>query len=193
MRKRAFTWLEMAVVLFFLMVVAAIMLPVINRPREGNRTSCQSNLKSIALAVHNYMQDSDRRFPPVNAGRVGWSQLLHPYLKESRRFQCPTESKPEQTGTTDYFYNARLSGVEERKVDYPANTIMNGDGAGNAPSNASLSQFSQEWVMNQKSPAYRHLEAANYAYADGHVKMLEPKKITNDKASSSVNTLEAAS
>jgi prepilin-type processing-associated H-X9-DG protein len=179
----------MVVVLVFLGIGVAILLPVFDRNPSGTRSVCQTNLKRIGLAIKVYVQDYDEKFPLVNSGGRGWVDTLQPYIKSTEPFQCPSESSGANQGKTDYFYNARLSGVEERKLTVISNTIMSGDGVGESAGNASLSQFPASWATDHKSPAWRHLERANYVYSDGHVNSLKPQAVTNQKpAANSIKT-----
>ena len=84
---------------------------------------------------------------------------------------------------TDYFFNRRLGGLHHQKLEAAALTIMLGDGndgsdAANAP--YSLEELPAKWRTDKSSSGYRHGEGANYAFADGHVKWLQPKAVTNE-------------
>ena len=177
MKHRAFTLFEVIVVLVIVGVIAAILYPVFMRPREiGHRPSCQSPLKQMALGFKQYIQDYDEKYPPAS---VAWATVYLPYTKSTQILQCPVESTPPiATLTTDYFFNARLLGVDEAKLNSISTTIAMGDGAGNQKPNYTLSQLPLSWRTDQSSPAWRHLDGANYSFADGHVKWLKADKIT---------------
>ena len=60
-----------------------------------------------------------------------------------------------------------------------AQIILTGDGNDDAPTWASLSQLPSAWKTDPQSPAWRHFEgAANYGFADGHVKSLKPSQVS---------------
>ena len=141
-----------------------------------------SNLKQIALGFAQYTQDYTEKLPPAKNAKGGWADLIFPYVKSTQIFQCPAdESNADKT--SDYFFNARLSGVSMEKIPSPTLTISMGDGLSDQSFDAHLSQLPATWLHDSGSPAFRHLDGAHYAFADGHAKWFKPEKITLDKPS----------
>lgn len=88
--RRGFTLVELLVVIAVIGILVALLLPAVQAAREASRrTSCQNNLKQIALAVHNY-HDTMNWLPPAStaanlAGSSGFAAIL-PYLEQSNSY-----------------------------------------------------------------------------------------------------------
>lgn len=179
MKHKAFSLIEALVVIAILAIGAAILFPTHCGSRENaRRKSCASNLKQIGLAFLQYAQDANEKAPPVANASGGWSQLLQPYLKSPAIFHCPS-ADGDKTGATDYFYNARLAGTKGKlgTSAKPVFAILSGEGAADANADSNLSQFPDSWRKDESSPAWRHLDGANYLFVDGHVKSYSAKKL----------------
>jgi prepilin-type N-terminal cleavage/methylation domain-containing protein/prepilin-type processing-associated H-X9-DG protein len=216
MKRRAFTLVELLVVVGVLAIVAAILFPIFARSRDGHRPNgCQNNLKQIALGFKQYLNDNNERYPLVlvtsssknGAPPYGWADALQPYIRNTQVYQCPSDTyegndDPTQTGYTDYWYNANFvrrfvtkkgtiiwTGANESMLGSVAQTILAGEGGntdgkptGDARYNicgdgTSLTKSNQACATSPVGyatfpSAQIHLDGANFAYADGHVKWL---------------------
>ena len=187
--KRAFTLLELIVVLAILVILAAILLPVFSRTRCGPnaRSSCQSNLRQIALAWKQYSADFDHAPTlSINGNFYGWSDALMQYNAKAALFQCPSRgvlagTDPTTPDFSDYWMNRRVAGRAPAALDFPARTLILGEGEG-GDARCALSHLPIEWRNSPTSPAHRHGEGANYAFADGHAKWLKPAQVTMKKS-----------
>ncbi len=62
--RRAFTLIEILVVIAIIGILSAILFPVLSRAREnGRKTACLSNMKQLGLAFQQYQQDSRGKYP----------------------------------------------------------------------------------------------------------------------------------
>ena len=94
MNKKAFTLLELMVVIGIIGILSGFLIPTIGRAREaGRRAQCANNLRQIGIAWYLYLDDHDDMFPVSNhygwwagiTGRTGYGTLtddrpLNPYL-----------------------------------------------------------------------------------------------------------------
>ena len=114
---RGFTLIELLVVIAIIAILAAILFPVFQSVRENARAAdCVSNQKQIALAVIQYTNDNDEKFPfgtdaapgdggwnahtvyvipPTSATAAQlprslyyWAYTIQPYLKSYNVYQC---------------------------------------------------------------------------------------------------------
>jgi prepilin-type N-terminal cleavage/methylation domain-containing protein/prepilin-type processing-associated H-X9-DG protein len=123
----------------------------------------------------------------------GWAELLQPYIKSVQILQCPSDPIPSggsdytcsstTKSYTDYFLNDHLVdsvnsqlGIHSAAVRYPTMTVMFGDSdslqgssyrySGGDGINITVNLATDANFLD----AQRHLEGANYAFVDGHVK-----------------------
>jgi prepilin-type N-terminal cleavage/methylation domain-containing protein/prepilin-type processing-associated H-X9-DG protein len=115
-RQRAFTLVELLVVIAVISILAALLLPVLSNAKEqAKNVSCKNNLKQLQLCVELYSDDFNNFFPPncdIDTiggslwGQVSWCEgngatdtntsnivagLLYPYDRDALIYHCPSD------------------------------------------------------------------------------------------------------
>ncbi len=110
--RRGFTLIELLVVIAIIAILVAILFPVFARAREKARqASCQSNMKQLGLAIAQYIQDYDERYPDGVAANsnnwmngFGWAGQIFPYAKSAGIYTCPTDPNRAKAPFTEVSY-----------------------------------------------------------------------------------------
>jgi prepilin-type N-terminal cleavage/methylation domain-containing protein/prepilin-type processing-associated H-X9-DG protein len=142
MREAAFTLIELLVVIAVISILAAILMPVFASARERARqTTCLSNQRQLGLALFQYVQDADERYPNGLNEVVdsddgtnetyhiwpgeGWAGQCGPYVKSTKVFTCPddpTQGAGPLNTPVSYGYNINLAGIEGASIGIAAVT-----------------------------------------------------------------------
>ncbi len=99
--SRAFTLVELLVVITIIGILIALLLPAVQAAREAaRRAQCANNLKQIGLAIHNY-HAANRCLPPggvhtgitnaVELDRGNWAIAILPNLEQEALFNIYTQ------------------------------------------------------------------------------------------------------
>lgn len=97
-RRGGFTLVECLVALAVIGLLAALLLPAIQRAREASRrASCANRLRQLGIALHNYhtafsvfppgSQVQDYWRPPAFSKSFGWTVAILPHLDQLRLFE----------------------------------------------------------------------------------------------------------
>lgn len=182
-KTKAFTLIEILVVIAIMTILAAILFPAFGRARENaRRASCQSNLKQIGIAAMQYLQDNDEHYMVADHEATppyAWFQPLQPYIKSEQVFKCPSLGQETATPNpnTDYIINGFFAhGVSQALFQHPAEQIM----VAEREKDKEVFDY-HPWTegteltapeMNENIARERHFNGSNYIFADGHVKWL---------------------
>jgi prepilin-type N-terminal cleavage/methylation domain-containing protein/prepilin-type processing-associated H-X9-DG protein len=128
---RAFTLVELLVVISVITLLMSILLPALGKARNSaNRTYCMANLQQIGVAMRAYLDDNRDIFPicpafpwaitdandPLYAPPI--TKVLGKLLKEPKVFICKSDTVNKyylKVGNTSYQYNAFLAGITIRE------------------------------------------------------------------------------
>jgi prepilin-type processing-associated H-X9-DG protein/prepilin-type N-terminal cleavage/methylation domain-containing protein len=96
-RAAAFTLAELLVVIAIIAILIGLLLPAVQKIREAaSRSSCQNNLKQLALAIHSYHSDTGD-LPPLRVaagpGYATWAVLILPHVEQQALYSSWDVSK----------------------------------------------------------------------------------------------------
>src|ERR1051325_9044508 len=98
-RARAFTLVELLVVIALIGILAALLLPTVNRSKaSAMKTVCLNNLKQINLGLRMYADDNNGTLPITNHVGSAYKELMKhnvglttPSSPDDRLFACPAD------------------------------------------------------------------------------------------------------
>ncbi|BDI27958.1 hypothetical protein CCAX7_000090 [Capsulimonas corticalis] len=127
MKRQGFTLIELLVVIAIIAILAAILFPVFAQAREKARAiACLSNVKQMGLAMMQYVQDNDEKFPTSGTywtttnPYTDWLDIIQPYTTSRLLAQCPDAPRRADA----YGFSDPLSLQSIAKVTTPSNTVL---------------------------------------------------------------------
>lgn len=199
--SRAFTLVEMLVVISIIALLAAILLPAFLMARgKARQISCSSNLRQIGQAMAQYIGDYDGRFPraidpsdkytPQNWDGLPEFQaqtlqmpllqdVLQPYVRSRQIFACPSDSGFQTPDFAPAMLDAFPSSFQKFGTSYYLRTEIllahEAESSLNTPSQINvLFDGAGHWHGTRFPRAPRY----NVLFADWHVKNLDRAQIS---------------
>ena len=119
---RAFTLVELLIVMAVITILAGLALPVFTSVQEKARiTQDLSNLRQLGIATQTYLNDNDGVIFAADQLTTPWVKCLHPkYLPDWKIFQSPMDGRSaaesETTAPVSYGLNLNAVGLSFDKI-----------------------------------------------------------------------------
>lgn len=159
--RRAFTLLELLVVVAIISLLAALAIPVARDYQEKARSaSCVTNLRSLGSALNLYLAENNGVLPTLRLARESLREdvpvidnTLDRYASSTQVFACPSDHRFAAATGTSYHWNNALNGQSLASLNFMGVT----DAPGHIP------------LMGDKEGFHRDPQhKVNILYADGH-------------------------
>ena len=196
--KRGFTLVELLVVIAIIAVLAALLLPTLNKAKaKAWTTQCLAHLRQISLGMKLYADDANGRYP-MSAGTIewdktdpasgvqSWMQQIFSYVTTTNIYRCPANKLvPADKQSNFNFFNGtraafiasnfKRAAVNGQSILFPSSYVMTGDTLEFNPLDADKDDYTQNCVGGASNgiPAIEwqaHNKGQNLAFEDGHAK-----------------------
>ncbi len=205
-RQKAFTLVELLIVIAIIGVLVGLLLPAVQSARASARSaSCQNNLRQIGLALHQYCNAHAGEFPEwwhTDGADKSWIYTLAVHFENVDGLRiCPDDPLWKErldARATSYVINDYLAAPAIPDVVRNINQLTATSKSlavleisDKQPAEAQyehahaaqwFSQLNRDWglvasAVRKDIQLNRHFTASHYLYLDGHVELIDEAQI----------------
>jgi prepilin-type N-terminal cleavage/methylation domain-containing protein len=186
MRRRAFTLVELLVVITIIVVLAGIIFPVaLSMAGKGAETKCMMQLKELSRGLMIYKSEN-KKYPPYSGRQFVAALYRSNVVNEARLFHCPASDFVEGDGwekqAEDALKGKLADPVDEAATSYagrrndPKHKTTITSAERNKIPASRIAVFCDQIWEGPKGPETNHGDRLFVAYLDNHVDMLKVKE-----------------